>query len=213
MTGSPPPGWYPLPADPRTLGWWNGHAWADPATLPPGPAAPIPFSAPATRRGLVGHRLAAWLLDVALTLLVFAPTYLDPGMRGESRYVEPHPAALLPMLAAVVFLFWNWGYRQGTTGQSLGKQVLGIMVVRCADQRPTGAPIGSVRALFTALTSFGLLALVTLIVAVVSPREQRIADLVLNTEVVPSSRKGFASGSVPMPSAFPGEPARGESAE
>lgn len=46
--------------------------------------------------------------------------------------------SLVVYLAVLAFALWNSGYRQGTTGQSLGKQVMGTKLVSAR----TGAPIG-----------------------------------------------------------------------
>jgi uncharacterized RDD family membrane protein YckC len=48
------------------------------------------------------------------------------------------PARLSVYPAVFGFALWNSGYRQGTTGQSLGKEVLGTKLVSAG----TGAPIG-----------------------------------------------------------------------
>ncbi len=47
-------------------------------------------------------------------------------------------SALFFGLAAVVFFIWNYGYRQGTTGSSIGKSVMKFKVVG----ETTGQPIG-----------------------------------------------------------------------
>jgi uncharacterized RDD family membrane protein YckC len=41
-------------------------------------------------------------------------------------------------LGALAFVIWNSGYRQGTTGQSIGKQVIGTRLVLAVSGRPTG---------------------------------------------------------------------------
>jgi RDD family len=46
--------------------------------------------------------------------------------------------AILAFLAALAFWIWNYGYRQGTTGQSIGKTVMKFKVV----SEKTGQPIG-----------------------------------------------------------------------
>jgi uncharacterized RDD family membrane protein YckC len=48
-------------------------------------------------------------------------------------------AILLASLAVLAYSIWNWGYRQGTTGSSIGKSALNFKVVSEA----TGQPIGT----------------------------------------------------------------------
>src|SRR5689334_1045333 len=48
-------------------------------------------------------------------------------------------AIFLASLAVLAYSIWNWGYRQGTTGSSIGKSALHFKVVSEA----TGQPIGT----------------------------------------------------------------------
>jgi uncharacterized RDD family membrane protein YckC len=45
---------------------------------------------------------------------------------------------LLAYLIILVYSVWNWGYRQGTTGSSIGKGVMKFKVV----SEKTGQPLG-----------------------------------------------------------------------
>lgn len=47
-------------------------------------------------------------------------------------------AVVISALVALVFVFWNLGYKQGTTGSSIGKSVLKFKVV----SEETGQPLG-----------------------------------------------------------------------
>jgi uncharacterized RDD family membrane protein YckC len=47
-------------------------------------------------------------------------------------------ASFLAGLAVLAYSIWNWGYRQGTTGSTVGKSVLKFKVV----SETTGQPIG-----------------------------------------------------------------------
>lgn len=52
---------------------------------------------------------------------------------------------VLAALLAFAFTIWNAAYRQGTTGQSLGKKWVGIRVVRTVDGNVLGAGVGFLR--------------------------------------------------------------------
>ncbi len=74
---------------------------------------------------------------------------------------EPSPAAFgglfvvmgFVWLGSAVVIYWNLGWRQGHTGQSLGKQAMGIEVVRVADGSHLGAGTGVLRAVMAGLVS------------------------------------------------------------
>ena len=63
---------------------------------------------------------------------------------GVSTYCTSNPSALglivavLAYLAALAFAIWNYGYRQGTTGSTIGKSIMKFKVV----SEKTGQPIG-----------------------------------------------------------------------
>lgn len=52
---------------------------------------------------------------------------------------------LLFVAAAVVYLFWNKGFKEGTTGKSIGKQMTGYTTVKEDTGEPLGAGMGCVR--------------------------------------------------------------------
>jgi uncharacterized RDD family membrane protein YckC len=53
----------------------------------------------------------------------------------------------LAWLVALAYAVWNWGYRQGTTGSSIGKSVLKFKVVSEATGQPIGFGMSIVRQL------------------------------------------------------------------
>jgi uncharacterized RDD family membrane protein YckC len=73
-------------------------------------------------------------------LLVNVPTAGSSTNRAPDGLRIPPSPAIQPLvyLAVSGFALWNSGYRQGATGQSLGKQVMGTKLVSAG----TGAPIG-----------------------------------------------------------------------
>ena len=87
-----------------------------------------------------GQRVGGFLIDIGIpggllaVVLIAALATRDVIVIG---LVYPGSAIVGP-----AFLLWNSGYRQGRTGQSLGKSVLGIRLVRDG----TGEPVGFGRA-------------------------------------------------------------------
>jgi len=55
--------------------------------------------------------------------------------------------ALFFYLLGILFMVWNKGYREGTTGKSIGKQVTGYTTVNEATGEPLGFGMGFVRLL------------------------------------------------------------------
>lgn len=88
-----------------------------------------------------GQRVAGFLIDVGLPSGVFATVLLAAlHTRDWTVVMVVHPLATVAMLALLV---WNCGWRQGRTGQSIGKQVFGLRLVATA----TGQPVGFGRAI------------------------------------------------------------------
>ena len=101
-------------------------------------------------------RVAAYLIDFGLLAVVgvIAAAALkfteESNCRGQSGDLGPGSAcpsepstlglilALVCVFAGVVLFIWNFGYRQGTTGSSVGKSVMKFKVV----SQTTGQPIG-----------------------------------------------------------------------
>mgnify|MGYP003291059537 CR=1 FL=1 len=91
---------------------------------------------------LAGRHVAAELLDLALVALPLAigalvvDTLGDAHGGGQADRIVFGTAAVL--IAAAV-LWWNRGLREGRTGQSLGKQWLGLVTRDTVTSAPVGA--------------------------------------------------------------------------
>ena len=148
----PPPGNYPPPP--------GGY-------YPPPPAGNFPPPAPGYYSPPVGNpvgqlpqqaytswltRFGAYLIDTLPVMVVYGiPSMIANGMAdkecittssGVACTVTPSGVGVLLMfvgwVAAMAYVIWNYGYRQGTTGSSIGKSVLKFKVV----SEQTGLPIG-----------------------------------------------------------------------
>lgn len=132
------------------------------------------------RAGAVSRGLAfAADLGVAFViyLLLVAGVSLLWDLLFSAQFAIPKPPGWLNGIGIywvlVVYLAIGWG----STGRSVGKQLLGLRVVR-ADATPVGPARALLRAMFCAAFYPGLL------LAVVSRRNRSLQDIVCHTVVV-----------------------------
>jgi len=88
-----------------------------------------------------GSRVGALLLDKLIAAVVMIPFLLIGVILVSGRPDDSGIGVLIMVLgvvAGVAVYFWNRVARQGKTGQSLGKQALGLRLV----SESTGQPIG-----------------------------------------------------------------------
>lgn len=138
-----------------------------------------PFGGPYPGFGAPQYRYSHWIKRVGATILdaIFAGVAEIPGLIGavllassmttytyadgtSSSTVTNHglfAVGLILVIAgylfAIGFTIWNQIIRQGRTGQSLGKSVLGITVIREDNGRPLGGWLTFGRALLHILDS------------------------------------------------------------
>jgi uncharacterized RDD family membrane protein YckC len=92
-------------------------------------------------------------------------------------------AALVFGMLAVVFAIWNYGYRQGLTGSTIGKSVMRFKVVGEA----TGQPIGfghSVLRQFAHIID-GITCNIGYLFPLWDAKRQTIADKIMSTVCLP----------------------------
>jgi uncharacterized RDD family membrane protein YckC len=184
----PPPGNYPPP--PPSVGGY--------APPPPGYAPVLPKSA-----------YTPWLSRVIASLLDAVPVLILVGIglgvalgtgknscvntddlgygAGVSCTSNPSPVGLIvavvAYLAALAFGIWNFGYRQGTTGSSIGKSLMKFQVVSEKTWQPIGFGLSIVRQLAhvldTAICYLGYL------FPLWDAKRQTFADKIMTTVCVP----------------------------
>ncbi|SDT02553.1 RDD family protein [Actinopolymorpha singaporensis] len=95
------------------------------------------------------HRLGAYLVDGVVAWIPGAiGSALMTGLQSGGQ-----PSGAATMIGSILYLvslaisIWNIVFRQGRTGQSIGKQVLNIKLVRESDGQPLGPGTTFVRAL------------------------------------------------------------------
>ena len=183
MTEQPPvqSGGYPLPPPP------GGSQSPSPgAVWPPPPGQPVD-DLPTEAYASWIRRVGAFIIDqiVYLTFVVILGLGggLIVGAAGGSSRLEDIVQLILT-LVVLVFLIWNWGYRQGTTGSTIGKSVLKFKVVDERDGQPIGFGLSIVRyfAHFIDSIIFGIGYLLPLFTA----KRQTIADMIMSTVCLPN---------------------------
>lgn len=85
-----------------------------------------------------GQRVGGFLIDIGIPGGLLAVVMIAALATRDLVVIGVvYPVAILVGLAFVV---WNCGYRQGRSGQSLGKSVLGTRLVGAGSGEPVGVP-------------------------------------------------------------------------
>lgn len=159
---NPTPGWYPDSSTPGQQRYWDGTQWTEHVAPLPQAAPPpyygygVPGQNPAYVQpqalGTYAHwglRVASALIDALLSLpfiiagIVFLATNSTQTIDQYGATVTTPTGrgwALFGVLVAIgtAITLWNQAYRQGTTGYSVGKQAVGIKLIK----EQTGQPLG-----------------------------------------------------------------------
>ncbi|MGP0081711.1 RDD family protein [Mycobacterium sp.] len=188
----PPPlpgrGSYPPPPPPA-----GGYA-----PPPPGPAI----------RTLPTESYAPWLTRALAFIIDYLPYAIVVGIGSAiffstqqsncvtditqydvSQFCTTQPSTIgqlslwLAILAGLAYLIWNYGYRQGTTGSSLGKSVMKIKVV----SEVTGQPIGFGMSVVRQLAHFvdAIICFIGFLFPLWDAKRQTLADKIMTTVVLP----------------------------
>jgi actin-like ATPase involved in cell morphogenesis len=75
------------------------------------------------------------------TLPFCTPTYRESCTRDStSHYLSSagHIAIIITAVVALLYVLWNWLYRQGKTGATIGQKMLRFKVLRAATEKPPG---------------------------------------------------------------------------
>ena len=169
-----PPGAMPPPSP--TAGGWTG-----------GP--PIP---PGTTLASYGQRVGAYLIDALIALLLTLPGTLlivVAAVASDGGGVNGGLLALgiVLILAGVAIHIWNQGWRQGVIGQSWGKGIMQIRLVRAADGVPPGGGIGLGRYFLRQLlgnVTGGVYTVLDLLWPLWDERRQTLDDKIVSTLVI-----------------------------
>lgn len=186
----PPPGGGSYPPPPPPSGGY--------APPPPGPAI---RALPTESYTPWITRVLAYLIDVipaavlvGIGVLIQALTtqqscVSDINQYSVNQYCVSQPSGIgmllywLTVLLALAYLVWNYGYRQGTTGSSIGKSVMKFKVV----SEVTGQPIGFGMSVVRQLAHFvdGVICYIGYLFPLWDAKRQTLADKIMTTVCLP----------------------------
>ena len=133
---------------------------------------------------VVGRRVVACLLDCCLAALLSSVTF-SPLLFVRPSLVVVLVLVLLFLLVFCAVFLVHAAVLDGYKGQTFGKALLGVEVIR----EQSGAPPGPYRAALRALTFLFVDMLVGLFVMLASPKRQRPGDVAAGTLVVRKKRR------------------------
>jgi uncharacterized RDD family membrane protein YckC len=136
---------------------------------------------------VTGRRILAVIVD---SIVIAVPTVILSALLGttssgggEASVSVEGFAALLVMLISVVIFFAYYTIMEGYLGQTVGKMLLGIKVVREDDGAVPGLGAAAIRTVMRIIDGIGTY-LVGFIAVLVSSKNQRLGDMVAHTLVV-----------------------------
>ena len=189
----PPPGRYPPP--PGTQG--GGY--------PPPPAA-LGAALPKEAYTPWLTRVLAWLIDSIPIFIVYGIGWLlwvgtretacitdsseyDLGeFCGTGYSTLGEVSMVIAWLVVLAYVVWNYGYRQGTIGSSIGKSIMKFKVVSEKTGQPIGFGLSTVRELIylvAYIISFGIVWLIAVLFPLWDPKRQTLADKIMTTVCLP----------------------------
>jgi uncharacterized RDD family membrane protein YckC len=196
----PPPGGYPPP--PLQGGYPPPPPGVPGYPPPPSPAAVLPKEAYTPWF----TRVIAYVIDIIPAAVVIGIgagvafgtadnqcTSNGGGQNDYGVYCTSDMTAfgtivyILAYLIVFAYWIWNWGYRQGTTGQSIGKSVMKFKVISEKTGQPIGFGMSIVRELiYSVAAACGILWLIAVLFPLWDPKRQTLVDKIISTICVPT---------------------------
>ncbi len=149
------------------------------------------------------HRVGAWIIDI-LPIAVISGIgqgiafgtadnncVTNGGEYDYGVYCTSNFSVLgiimyvLSSLLVLAYAIWNWGYRQGTTGSSIGKSVVKFKVVSEKTWQPIGFGLSIVRQLAHIVDT--LICYIGYLFPLWDAKRQTLADKIMSTVCVPLS--------------------------
>lgn len=205
--GYPPqPGGYPPPPA-------GAYPSGQPGAYPPPPARGPVLPKEAYTPWI--HRVGAAIIDILPALVVVGigqgiafgtadNQCVSNGTAGYDIYCTSSFSALgvivyaLSSLLALGYWVWNYGYRQGTTGSSIGKSVLKFQVVSEKTWQPIGFGLSIVRQIAHFVDQ--IICYIGYLFPLWDAKRQTLADKIMTTVCVPLNPQA------PPPGPPPGQP-------
>jgi RDD family len=189
----PPPGNYPPPPPPPGPGGYG------PPQGYPGPQSggglPTDAYTPWATRAL------AWLIDYVPYLIIIGIGYGIEAATQETVCISDTSgydlgdfcatgnstlgvaSFLIFNVIGLAYIVWNYGYKQGTTGSSIGKGIMKFKVVSEETGQPIGFAMSVVRQLAHAIDA--VICYIGFLFPLWDPKRQTIADKLLKTVCLP----------------------------
>ena len=205
--GYPPPpppqgGGYPPPPQPPAPG--GGYQQPLAGGYPPPPAAAGP-TLPTESYTPWLTRVLAYLIDYVPYAIIVGIGYgLLLGTRETACITDTSEYDLgefcatgastlgqvsvaLAGIVAFAYVIWNLGYRQGTTGSSIGKSIMKFKIVGEKTGQPIGFGMSIVRELlyFVAAGLCGIVWIVAVLFPLWDPKRQTLVDKIISTIALP----------------------------
>ena len=207
----PPPGGYPPPPPPPQGGGYPPPPPPPPAAggYQPPPQAPAGYPPPAAAGPVLPTeaytpwftRVLAWLIDSVPIFIVEGIGYAillgtsetacitDNTGYSTGEYCASGASTIgqlsvgLAGVLALAYGIWNWGYRQGTTGSSIGKSIMKFKVI----SEKTGQPIGFGMSIVRQLAHIidGAICYIGYLFPLWDAKRQTIADKIMTTICLP----------------------------
>ena len=194
----PPPGGYPPPL---------------PGGFPPPPAAGYgspPVQAPAFGQLPPGTytpwltRVLAWIIDFIPYLIILGiglgieavtqetVCVVDDSEFNLGEYCATGNSTLgvaavsIAALLGLAYMVWNYGYRQGTTGSSIGKSIMKFKVVSEKTGQPIGFGVSVVRQIAHAVDA--IICYIGFLFPLWDAKRQTLADKIMSTVCLPTGQ-------------------------
>ena len=194
----PPPGGYPPPL---------------PGGFPPPPAAGYgspPVQAPAFGQLPPGAytpwltRVLAWIIDFIPYLIILGiglgieavtqetVCVVDDSEFNLGEYCATGNSTLgvaavsIAALLGLAYMVWNYGYRQGTTGSSIGKSIMKFKVVSEKTGQPIGFGVSVVRQIAHAVDA--IICYIGFLFPLWDAKRQTLADKIMSTVCLPTGQ-------------------------
>ncbi|MGE2715069.1 RDD family protein [Mycolicibacterium litorale] len=204
---SPPPGSYPPPPPPGGYPPPPQGNVPPPGAYPPAPQGyPGGYPQAGPVRVLPQEAYTSWFTRVLGALIDAVPPVLITGIAygiafatGDTVCAENEygvggtcsssfsgvGAAVLALawLASLAYWVWNWGYRQGTTGQSIGKSVMKFKVISEKTWQPIGFGLSLVRQIAHVIDQ--IICYIGYLFPLWDSKRQTLADKIMTTVCVP----------------------------
>ena len=207
----PPPGGYPPPPPPQGGGYPPPPPPGGGYQAPPQAATgyPPPAAGPALPKEAYtpwGTRVLAWLIDfIPLAILegigwgLLLGTQETACITDTSEYNLGEFCAtgastlgqisiIITGIIALIYWVWNLGYRQGTTGSSIGKSIMKFKIVNEKTGQPVGFGMSFLREVIYWLAAglcFGVLWLVAVLFPLWDVKRQTLVDKILTHVALP----------------------------